>query len=372
MENRFWSGRLLKFDLQAGKTLLITGPASLRLERGGVTVFGAPLQPRQKLTVMKEKQLPIEIIHDSTLEAELGERASYLEIQGTATPDSWMAAAEAFQKLEVGKALVIGSTDTGKSTLCTFLTNHSLKLERNVAVIDADIGQSDLGPPGSLGLSIITSPLISLENSRVDAMIFIGETSPSSVTEKVVRGILKLGEKIPKDTATVINTDGWVTGEEAVAFKTRLMEELKPNLTIALAEGDELNPIFDAYTNPVLRVQVPKFIKVRSREERRRLREHGYRKYLRNAIHKNLSLERIKADSLFTKRLEGGEILGFSDRDGFLFGIGVLENLNRRRKILRAYTNVSTRDVAEIECGDIRLSYHGAELDWQTPHRQLS
>ncbi|MEM3018447.1 MAG: polyhydroxyalkanoate depolymerase, partial [Candidatus Bathyarchaeia archaeon] len=62
-------------------------------------------------------------------------------------------------------------------------------------------------------------------------------------------------------------------------------------------------------------------------------------------------------------RCEGKELLGFLDSDGLLLGIGILESLLRRRKILRAYTNVSPREVAEIECGRIRLSCRGEELD---------
>lgn len=364
-QKRPWSGTPTRFELQSGKTLLISGPASLRLEKGWAEIFGAALQPKQRLVIRKERQLPVEIVKDSSLEAELGERASYLEIEGTTVPESWPTVAEAFQNLDGGRALVIGSTDTGKSTFCTFLANCTLKLRREIAVIDADIGQSDLGPPGSVGLSIISSPLIALESTKVDAMMFVGETSPSPITEKVIKSIARLAKRVPKDIPIVINTDGWVVDGEAVAFKVKMAQELSPDLIIGLAEGGELDAILEAITVPAIRIQVPKYIKARGREERRRLREHGYRRYLRGAIHKNLSLEKIKVDGLLAARCEGGEILGFLDSDGFLLGIGILESLLRRRKILRAYTNVSAREVAEIECGNIRLSHLGEELSWQ-------
>jgi len=341
---------------------MITGPASLRLEKGVATVFGAPLQPRQKLIVRKERQLPLTILDESILETELGERASYLEIDGTSIPESWLAAVDAFQRLDRARTLVLGSTDTGKSTFCTFLANSLLGRGQRISVIDADIGQSDLGPPGSLGLSIINKPLVQLENLRVDAMIFIGEISPGSVTEKIIRGILKLEGRVPNDSALVVNTDGWVNSSEAAAYKAAMINELKPDLVIGLAEGSELDPIFENASIPVLKAQVPKFIKPRSRDERRSLREHAYRKYLRDSAHRSLSLEKINATNLLERRCEGGEILGFLDEDEFMIGIGILENLNRRRKTLRAYTNVPVRDVTKIECGSIRLSYDGAEL----------
>jgi polynucleotide 5'-hydroxyl-kinase GRC3/NOL9 len=343
--------------------LLISGPASLRLEKGSAEIFGAPLRLKRRLIIKSERQLPIEIVDDSILEAEVGERASYLEVDGSTVPDSWYSAAEALQKPEMGKAVVIGSTDTGKSTFCTFLANHQLRLGRRFAVIDADIGQSDLGPPGSLGLSIIDKPLIELEDSRVDAMIFIGETSPSSVVDKVIHGILKLESRIPMGTPTVINTDGWVANDEAVAFKVMMIRKLKPASVLGLAEGSELKPILEKTSAPVVRIQAPKFIKVRSREERKRLREYGYMRYLRKAIHRNFSLEKIKTENLLAARCGGGEILGFLDEEGFLIGIGILEHLNRTRRMLRAYTNVPPRGVAEIACGSVRLSLQGMELD---------
>ena len=344
--------------------MLISGPASLRLEKGSAEIFGAPLQLNQRLMIKSERQLPVEVLSDAVLEAEVGERASYLEVDGSTVPDSWYLAAKAIQKPEANKVLVIGSTDTGKSTLCTFLANHQLRSGRRVAVIDADIGQSDLGPPGSLGLSIIDKPLIELEDSRVDAMVFIGETSPSSVMDRVIHGILRLESRVPMSTPTVINTDGWVEDDEAAAFKVMMIRKLKPNSVLGLAEGAELKQIFEKTSIPVVRIQAPKFIKVRSREERKCLREYGYMRHLRNAIHRNFSLEQIKAERLRTTRYKGGDILGFLDEEGFLIGIGILDYLNRTKRLLRAYTNVTPRGVAEIAVGNIRLSHQGLELGW--------
>ncbi|MGQ9543802.1 MAG: Clp1/GlmU family protein [Candidatus Bathyarchaeia archaeon] len=352
----------MRLEIQAGKTLLISGPASIRIEDGLANIFGAPIHPRGKITVRREKQVPIEIIEDSEVDAELGERASYLEIQGSTVPDSWREVARGIGALDGGKVLVIGSTDTGKSAFSIFLTNHMLRLNRKVAVLDADVGQSDLGPPGSLGLSLVTKPLIEFEGANVEAMIFIGETSPSRVTEKVIRGILKLETKIPYATFTVINTDGWVVDEAAVEYKVRMAEGLGPSLIIGLDEMGELDPIMSRINLPKMKIQVSKYIRVRSREERKHIRECGYRRYLRGAVYKNFLLDKVKADDFLKKKPDRGDILGLLDDEGFMVGIGIFEDLNRRRGILKAYTNVDFRKVAQIECGNIRLSPQGQEL----------
>jgi len=352
----------LRFLIQSGKTLLVSGPASFKLEEGEANIFGAPLRPQQKLIVKREKQFAIEIIKESTIDGEFGERATYLEIDDTTIPKSWLEAANKFQKSDNEKLLVIGSTDTGKSTLCTFLVNHILKFKQSVALIDADIGQSDLGPPGTLGLSIISKPYIESDSLNVDSMIFVGRTSPHSVTEKIINGILKLENSIQKGTAIVINTDGWILDAEAIAYKLRMIKQLETNMTIILDEGNELYDIFEINL-PFMRIQVPKFIKTRGREERKKIREYHYKKYLRNAIHTNFSLNGMVIEGLLSKKIQGGEILGFIDPNGFLIGIGILEYINRKKQILRAYTNVNARNVTSIECGNIRLMYDGTEID---------
>jgi polynucleotide 5'-hydroxyl-kinase GRC3/NOL9 len=352
----------LKFLIQSGKTLLVSGPASLKLEGGKANVFGAPLKQHQKLIVKREKQFAIDVIKEAIINCEFGERATYLEIDNTTIPKSWLEVVNRIQKFDNKKILVIGSTDTGKSTLCMFLVNSILKLKQNVALIDADIGQSDLGPPGTLGLSVINKPYIESDNLKVNSMIFIGRKSPSLVTDKVINGILKLVNCIQKGISIVINTDGWILDAEAIAYKLRMIKQLDPDMTIILNEGNELCNIFENKL-AFMKIQVPKFVKTRGREDRKKIRENHYKKYLSNAVHKKFLLNGLMIEDLLAKRIEGGEIVGFLDPNGFLIGIGILEYINRRKKILRAYTNVNDRNVASIECGNIRLMNDGSEID---------
>jgi polynucleotide 5'-kinase involved in rRNA processing len=149
---------------------------------------------------------------------------------------------------------------------------------------------------------------------------------------------------------------------EAIAYKLKMIRQLDPNMTIILNEGNEFYDIVESNL-PFMRIQVPKFIKTRSREDRKKIREDHYKKYLKNAIQKNFPLNGIMIEGLQSKRIDGGEILGFLDPNGFLIGIGILEYIDRRKQILRAYTNVNTRDVTSIECGSIRLMHDGSEID---------
>ena len=71
-------------------------------------------------------------------------------------PNEWYALLDALEK-EKGIAIILGATDTGKSTLAKFLIFNLCKRGLKVALVDADIGQSFLGPPTTIGFSIFKS-----------------------------------------------------------------------------------------------------------------------------------------------------------------------------------------------------------------------
>jgi polynucleotide 5'-hydroxyl-kinase GRC3/NOL9 len=69
-------------------------------------------------------------------------------------PNEWYAILDTLEK-EKGISILLGATDTGKSTLAKFLIFNLCKRGLKVALIDADIGQSFLGPPTRPGINIL-------------------------------------------------------------------------------------------------------------------------------------------------------------------------------------------------------------------------
>ena len=61
-----------------------------------------------------------------------------------------------------GTVLLLGATDTGKSVLARELLNRGVRAGKSVALVDADIGQSDIGPPATIGLGIPDAPVTDL------------------------------------------------------------------------------------------------------------------------------------------------------------------------------------------------------------------
>src|SRR5437764_3353946 len=76
------------------------------------------------------------------------------------------------------RLIVVGGTDTGKTTFCTLVANEALAKGRRVAVLDCDLGQAEIGPPACVGLGLPTERIGSLGDVRPASLAFLGLTSP--------------------------------------------------------------------------------------------------------------------------------------------------------------------------------------------------
>jgi len=416
----------MKHTVEKGKTLLVDGPSSVTVLSGGANVLGAPLRVGERFVIREGKRIPFEVVEKSIFDLVLGEDASFEEIDGSTIPPSWEIVSEELTSL--GKRLtvmVIGDVDSGKSSFCTYLTNKALEKKLKVAIIDGDLGQSDLGPPATIGFSRIVVPVKDLFEVEAESARFIGLTSPSGVIVEVVESLSSLKNTALRNAVDllIVNTDGWVEGEEAAAYKIELIEKVAPDIVVGLQHKNELSPILGALKErKVFSVDSPSVIRARDREKRRILRELSYKKYLKDAKiqsfplnwinvenaffktknHPTESLRKIRAllgtnlayleetpDSVFLvlrrdqwvdenllekieseygKRAkviregdEEGLLVAFQDDDERFLGIGVIRSIDYRRRVMKVYTPVY-KDVATILVGQIKLDEKGREI----------
>jgi polynucleotide 5'-hydroxyl-kinase GRC3/NOL9 len=113
------------------------------------------------------------------------------EIKATA---EWHALLDVLEE-EKGIAIILGATDTGKSTLAKFLIFNLCKCGLKVALVDADIGQSFLGPPTTIGFSVFKSdPNWELLLSPPE-IFFVGSTTPEGHFPIHLKGIKRMVDK---------------------------------------------------------------------------------------------------------------------------------------------------------------------------------
>lgn len=290
----------MRRTVEKGRTLLVDGPASLSLLGGNLSVLGAPLKKGERFIIREGKRAPLEVERKAAFDLTLGENASAEEVDGSTIPSSWESVSrETVSYKGPVTVLVIGGIDSGKSSFCVYLANRALERGRRVAVIDGDLGQSDIGPPSTIGFSRVTTPIKDLFEMEAENAIFVGLTSPSWAVSRVLEGLAKLKGAVSEADVDVliVNTDGWIDGEDAAAYKARLVEGLVPHLVVGIQQERELEPILILLKETkIFRVNSPPAIRGRGREKRKILRELGYKKYLKDARVRSLSLKRVRVE----------------------------------------------------------------------------
>ena len=421
----------MKHVVDEGKTLIVDGPASVCLISGNVAVLGAPLRTSEKVVVREGKRLPLWVKKRGSLEVMLGEGASVNEVDEGTVPSSWQDAANKILSLNPPvTVMVVGGMDSGKTSFCTFLVNEAVMNKRKTCVVDADLGQSDVGPPSTVGFSYVTEPVKDLFDVDAQDAVFVGSTSPSGAINRLVEGLTSLKGRLAEEgvEVLVINTDGWVEGEEAAEYKVRLAEEVAASAVVGLQQGNELTPILDALGDgKVFSVASPQLIQPRSREKRKILRELSYKKYMKGAKTQSFSLSWLKAEDCifgagghlprrrfealrnllgtnplhseetvaaifavirnsasiseeqinaandyFGKRVkviregdEEGLLVGLKDEENNFLGIGILNGVDYKRKILKVYTPVNEK-VSMLCFGQIKLDKNCREIGLST------
>ncbi len=342
-------------------SVLLSGPASIQMIDGEANILGSKMQKSNRVIIAKERQLPIDIKEFSHFELSLGQDACYKIIKGSTIPESWKSVIKEIERHDLKKIIVIGGVDVGKNTFCTFLANSFLKFGIQIFVIDADIGQSDLGPPTTIGLGQVTNHILNLSSTKIVNLFFIGDIKPDRVTNKVIFGIKKLLNYVSASSPSVINTDGWIKGMDALSFKKKLVKEISPDLILNMSNKRDLNHIYKNFDGHHLYLNPSKLVKKRSREERRKLREYGYRKYLKNASIKYISLDSTKVES--EKSLEENKLIGLIDRKGMLIEIGILKDFDKIKRVMKIYTPIEKiNKLHKIEIGSVKVSEFGKEL----------
>lgn len=292
----------MKKLVEKGKTLLISGPTAVILIDGKATILGSNLIPNKKIVIRKGKILPFEIEENSVFNIILSEISTIKEVVGSTIPNSWRKTTkEILSQPKPYTVLTIGGVDCGKTTFCTFLANHSLRLGYRTVIIDADLGQTDIGPPTTIGFSFVQDPVYDLFYLKAQNIFFTGITNPSTVTDRIIEGLYLFKQQAEKNKTqvTIINTDGWTQGEGAKEFKIALVKVLLPQATIGIQQGNELEHIFKPAEDDgfkIYRLNYSPAVRIKDRETRKELREQSYKKFLRKNVLRNLPMKWIQLE----------------------------------------------------------------------------
>lgn len=162
-----------------------------------------------------------------------------------------------------GVVMLVGAPDAGKTTLTLEAANAAVRAGRKAAILDADLGQGEVGPPGTLGVLRLEEPAAALSHLRPRALAFVGDVSPIGHLLTVVQGARRLvAHSLSRgDDVVYVDTSGLVHGRLAEKLKLAKLAVLDPSLVVVVQRSREIERlarlIETSSTGPVLWVQSP-------------------------------------------------------------------------------------------------------------------
>ena len=272
-------------DLAEGEGLRIFGPARVRVVSGLSMILGAELGPGEGVYVSSRRSYLLKGVKSSRVEIELMGRGKVeIPADGEEPLDEWVTIADSIiDSCPDGCVVaVMGPTDSGKTSFTALLANRSLLRGLPPAVIDADVGQADIGPPGFVSMSMPDSWVLWLRQLNPDAIRFVGSIEPGPVAGRILSSVASLVSlsKARGAANVFIDTDGWVTGWAALEYKADLARLARAHYVVVLGDHylySYLQRVVDA---EVAFVRSPQVLAARSVEDRRELRSENYRRFL--------------------------------------------------------------------------------------------
>jgi polynucleotide 5'-hydroxyl-kinase GRC3/NOL9 len=257
--------------------------------------------------------------------------------------------------------MVVGASDTGKSTLARYLFQQFARQGLCAAYLDCDVGQSTLGLPTTLNLALGSEPGDdAFPPPGARWTYFVGTTTPRGHMLPMVVGSHLLQQKGLALGAEVIvvDTTGLVDrAQGGKALKQWKIELLAPTVVAGLQRSEELEPILwplrmDGRVRTV-ELPVSPHVRERSREARINRRRDRLSQYFQKAQSRQVSLG--KSATYDVEQLAVGALLAFQEALGFALGLGVVEEIGGRGDTIMVRTPLESLDqVASLRFGTVR------------------
>jgi len=287
-------------------------------------------------------------------------------------PKEWFGLLDVLEE-EKGISILLGATDTGKSTLATFLISHLCQRGLKIGLVDTDIGQSSLGPPATISLALFKShPDWDIILSQPE-IFFVGSTTPEGHFPIHLKGVKRMMDRVASYGPDVIlvDTTGFVSGDAGRELKRRKINLVSPRLILALQKDDEIEPILEQYKENALykiyRVPLSEQVRSRSMEDRRINRTNKFRDYFRYSVIQELAIEEVKIEGevldpdgaplpLDWSLRTNGLLIGLKDGNDEILALGLVRNYIEEKKVVRVFTPLREMErVRALQLSSLRL-----------------
>lgn len=256
-------------------------------------------------------------------------------------------------------SMLIGGLDTGKTTMALSAAKIALTSGRTPVIVDADVGNSTIGPPACVGLKVIRNPDDLERADEPDSLHFVGTVTPSRlVLQHVVATAVMVDRARQLGDVVIIDTTAVASGVAGETLKYHKTELCRPQKIVALQRGEEMEPVVgmlrrflgaDVVTAPTDPSLMPM-----SPDDRARRRTEGFAAALQTPLERWKVRPTVFAPTLPVglnlSRLHG-VLVGVQDSGGGLLGLGILDHQDDG---LRVLTNVG-EGMTGLRLGSMRL-----------------
>ncbi|KAL4195227.1 hypothetical protein AMTRI_Chr05g72260 [Amborella trichopoda] len=293
-------------------------PLRFRLLPGGTAeIFGTELPPEIWLTLPPRHKFAVFTWHGATIDvdgiseveyvADETPMVSYVNVHAvlegrrarakgaSSNTSSNTQRSEAPVDSQGPRVIVVGPTDSGKSSLSRMLLSWAAKQRWKPTFVDLDIGQGSITIPGCIAATPIEMPIDPVEGIPLEMPIvyFFGHTTPSVNTELYKVLCKELARTLERQFSAnadvraagmVINTMGWVEG---VGYELLLhaIDTFNANVVLVLGQEKLCSMLKDVLkTKPNVDIVklhksggvVPRNPKFRQKARSYRIREYFY------------------------------------------------------------------------------------------------
>ncbi|WCJ42457.1 hypothetical protein M5689_023265 [Euphorbia peplus] len=304
-------------------------PLRLRLLNGSAEIFGTELPPEMWLTFPPRLKFAVFTWYGATIEmdgptetdytADETPMVSYVNVH--AVLEGRRNRVRGSESSQGPRVIVVGPTDSGKSTLCRMLLSWAAKQGWKPTFIDLDIGQGSITTPGCIAATPIELPIDSVEGISLEMPLvyFYGHTTPSQNVDLYKTLVKELSQILEKQftgnsesraAGMVINTMGWIEG---VGYELLLhaIDTFSANVVLVLGQEKLFSMLRDVLKNKpnvdVVKLQksggvVSRTSKARQKTRGIRIREYFYGINNDLSPHSNIA----SFSDLFVYRIGGG------------------------------------------------------------------
>ncbi|MEM2872065.1 MAG: Clp1/GlmU family protein [Candidatus Caldarchaeum sp.] len=268
-------------QIPSGKTLLIDGPAIMKMLDGEASILNCPLSKNKEYFLRPWKRYPVYAHSDCKLDLRMGEESRASMVEKDDAVDLWLGRVN---EINAGEVVgVLGGVDSGKTSFTTLAVNTLTRKHGRAHVLSLDPGQTYFSPPTLVCATELTKCIHDLAECKPYWHRPVGSTSAAQASAEVLKAAEEFSKTWPGDVSMIVDMDGWVDDGAAAAHKAAVLKTLGCSKAVMLGEGlDMLRQTLETTGVEVVRLPSSKNVKPRDNAERRKIREWFFRRHLGN------------------------------------------------------------------------------------------